>query len=119
MGASAFGGSFAPSVQFEKWEIRKVFPPFSNFQLEQNPSPKALAPLCGVALSNVPAALTAVYFPNCFMKHLLTLRLRKKSAISRPNPRQKWPLTSRRISSTIFSLTMPPDIFAMARKGML
>ena len=53
MGASAFGGSFAPSVQFEKWEIHKVFPPFSNFQLEQNPSPKALAPLCGVAL-NIP-----------------------------------------------------------------
>ena len=50
MGASAFGGSFAPSVQLEKWEIHKVFPPFSNFQLEQNPSPKALAPLCGVAL---------------------------------------------------------------------
>jgi len=57
MGASAFGGSFAPSVQFEKWEIRKVFPHFSNFQLEQNPSPKALAPLCGVALNFLWAAL--------------------------------------------------------------
>jgi len=58
MGASAFGESFAPSVQFEKWEIHKVFPHFLNFQLEQNPSPKALAPLCGVALKQAVPVLT-------------------------------------------------------------
>lgn len=50
MGAAGFGGSFAPSTQFRKWEIHKVFPHFQNFRLGQNPSPNLLAPLCGVAL---------------------------------------------------------------------
>ena len=51
MGAAAFDGSFAPPAQFEKWEIHPVFPHFPNFRLGQNLSSKALAPLCGVALS--------------------------------------------------------------------
>ena len=50
MGAAGFGGSFAPIVQYEKWEIHKVFPHFSYFRLCQNLSPNLLAPLCGVAL---------------------------------------------------------------------
>ncbi len=50
MGAAGFGGSFAPIVQYEKWEIHKVFPHFPYFRLEQNPTPNLLAPLCGVAL---------------------------------------------------------------------
>jgi hypothetical protein len=44
MGAAAFGNSFAPSAQFEKWEIHTVFPHFPNFHLEQNLAPKVLAP---------------------------------------------------------------------------
>ena len=50
MGAAGFGGSFAPIVQYEKWEINPVFPHFSYFRLCQNLSPNLLAPLCGVAL---------------------------------------------------------------------
>ena len=50
MGAAGFGGSFAPIVQYEKWEIHKVFPHFPYFRLGQNISPNLLAPLCGVAL---------------------------------------------------------------------
>ena len=50
MGAAGFGGSFAPIVQYEKWEIHKVFPHFPYFRLGQNFSPNLLAPLCGVAL---------------------------------------------------------------------
>ena len=36
MGAAGFGGSFAPIVQYEKWEIHPVFPHFSYFRLGQN-----------------------------------------------------------------------------------
>ena len=36
MGTAGFGGSFAPIVQFEKWEIHPVFPRFSYFRLCQN-----------------------------------------------------------------------------------
>ena len=36
MGAAGFGGSFAPIVQYEKWEIHPVFPHFSYFRLCQN-----------------------------------------------------------------------------------
>ena len=50
MGAAGFGGSFAPIVQYEKWEIHKVFPHFPYFRLEQNLAPNLLAPLRGVAL---------------------------------------------------------------------
>ena len=50
MGAAGFGGSFAPIVQYEKWEIHPVFPHFPYFRSGQNLSPNLLAPLCGVAL---------------------------------------------------------------------
>ena len=50
MGAAGFGGSFAPTVQDEKWEKHKVFPHLSYFRLRQNLSPNLLAPLCGAAL---------------------------------------------------------------------
>ena len=50
MGAAGFGRSFTPIVQYEKWEIHKVFPHFSYFRLGQNLLPNLLAPLCGVAL---------------------------------------------------------------------
>ncbi|MDY4490728.1 MAG: hypothetical protein SPE19_09420 [Candidatus Faecousia sp.] len=50
MGTAGFGGSFAPIVQYEKWEIHPVFPHFSYFRLCQNISPNLLAPLCGAAL---------------------------------------------------------------------
>ena len=60
MGAAGFGGSFAPIVQYEKWEIHKVFPHFPYFRLGQNISPNLLAPLCGVALGkNRPAGRPA------------------------------------------------------------
>ena len=36
MGTAGFGGSFAPIVQYEKWEIHPVFPHFSYFRLCQN-----------------------------------------------------------------------------------
>ena len=49
MGTAGFGGSFAPIVQYEKWEIHKVFPHFPYFRLGQNISPNLLVPLCGVA----------------------------------------------------------------------
>ena len=55
MGAAGFSGSFAPIVQYEKWEIHKVFPHFPYFRSGQNLSPNLLAPLCGVALKNHPA----------------------------------------------------------------
>ena len=42
---AAAGGSFAPTYQFEKWEIHKVFLYFPNFDLRQNLSPSALADL--------------------------------------------------------------------------
>ena len=51
MGAAGFGGSFAPIVQYEKWEIHPVFPHFPYFRSGQNLSPNLLAPLCGVALN--------------------------------------------------------------------
>ena len=51
MGTAGFGGSFAPIVQYEKWEIHPVFPHFSYFRLCQNLAPNLLAPLCGVALT--------------------------------------------------------------------
>ena len=50
MGAAGFGGSFAPIVQYEKWEIHRVFPHFPYFRWGQNLTPNLLAPLCGVAL---------------------------------------------------------------------
>ena len=50
MGAAGFGRSFTPIVQYEKWEIHKVFPHFSYFRLGQNLLPNLLAPLCGVAI---------------------------------------------------------------------
>ena len=50
MGAAGFGGSFAPIVQYEKWEIYKVFPHFPYFRLGQNLTPNLLVPLCGAAL---------------------------------------------------------------------
>ena len=50
MGTAGFGGSFAPIVQYEKWEIHPVFPHFSYFRLCQNLAPNLLAPLCGVAI---------------------------------------------------------------------
>ena len=55
MGAAGFGGSFAPTVQYEKWEIHPVFPHFSYFRLCQNLSPNLLAPLCGAALKTLSA----------------------------------------------------------------
>ena len=50
METSAFAGSFVPIVQCEKLEIHPVFPHFPHFCLKQNLSPKALVPLCGIAL---------------------------------------------------------------------
>ena len=50
MGTAGFGRSFAPIVQYEKWEIHPVFPHFPYFRLCQNLSPNLLAPLCGAAL---------------------------------------------------------------------
>ena len=44
------GGSFPPSAQYGKQEIHQVFLCFPNFRLRKNPSPPALAELCGVAL---------------------------------------------------------------------
>ena len=58
LGATASGGSFAPIVQYEKWEIHPVFPHFSYFRLCQNLSPNLLAPLCGAALAD---------FRNCLL----------------------------------------------------
>ena len=59
MGAAGFGGSFTPIVQYEKWEIHKVFPHFPYFRLGQNLTPNLLVPLCGAALNkskhNTPA----------------------------------------------------------------
>ena len=49
---AGFVGSFAPIVQYEKWEIHPVFPHFLYVRLCQNLSPNLLAPLCGVALKN-------------------------------------------------------------------
>ena len=36
MGVADFGGSFAPIVQYEKWEIHPVFPHFPYFRSGQN-----------------------------------------------------------------------------------
>ena len=41
--AAALSGSFAPTYWFESLEIRKGFLQFPNLNLEQNPSPTALA----------------------------------------------------------------------------
>ena len=54
MGAAGFGGFFAPIVQYETWEIHKVFPHFPYFRLGQNLLPNLLVPLCGVALYYFP-----------------------------------------------------------------
>ena len=54
MGAAGFGGSFAPIVQYEQWEIHPVFPHFPYFRSGQNLTPNLLAPLCGVALIQIP-----------------------------------------------------------------
>ena len=53
MGTTGFGASFAPIVQYEKWEIHPLFPHFSYFRLCQNLSPNLLAPLCGTALDKM------------------------------------------------------------------
>ena len=53
------GGSFPPSAHFGKQEIHQVFLCFPNFRLRKNPTPPALAELCGVALNkkwNLPIA---------------------------------------------------------------
>ena len=52
METAAFAESFALIVQCEKREIHPVFPLFPHFPLGQNLSAKALAPLCGIALTN-------------------------------------------------------------------
>ena len=62
MGAAGFGGSFAPTVQYEKREIHPVFPHFSYFRLGQNLSPNLLAPLCGAALISLPQLPPLVFF---------------------------------------------------------
>ena len=41
--AAALSGSFVPAYRFENLEIRKGFLRFPNLNLEQNPSPTALA----------------------------------------------------------------------------
>ena len=46
-------GSFAPVLQFQKWEIHTVFPHFWNFEPAQNLSLSFLADLCGVALGKM------------------------------------------------------------------
>lgn len=63
--------------------------------------------------------LSSFYSSSFFIKARLALWFRKKSRMTLPSPRQKWPLTRNTISSTIFSLTMPPVILPMARKGIL
>ena len=68
MGAAGFGGSFDPIVQYEKWEIHKVFPHFPYFRLGQNISPNLLAPLCGVALRGVVAMTNEKVFAMSFAK---------------------------------------------------
>ena len=66
MGAAGFGGSFVPTVQYEKWEIHKVFPHFSYFRLRQNLSPNLLAPLCGAALNCEGSyVLNILYMTHC------------------------------------------------------
>ena len=61
MGAAGFGGSFAPIVQHEKWEIHPVFPHFSYFHSGKNLSPNLLTPLCGVALKLRALSITTDY----------------------------------------------------------
>ncbi len=73
MGAAGFGGSFAPIVQYEKWEIHPVFPHFSYFRLCQNLSPNLLAPLCGVALS-LSLQLSGLTVSNLINDYLHTFR---------------------------------------------
>ena len=73
MGATGFGGSFAPIVQYEKWEIHPVFPHFSYFRLCQNLSPNLLAPLCGVALS-LSLQLSGLTVSNLINDYLHTFR---------------------------------------------
>ena len=68
MGAAGFGGSFDPIVQYEKWEIHKVFPHFPYFRLGQNISPNLLAPLCSVALRGVVAMTNEKVFAMSFAK---------------------------------------------------
>ena len=67
MGAAGFSGSFAPIVQYEKWEIHKVFPHFPYFRLGQNLSPNLLAPLCGVALANIKSSVNQLQM-DCGVK---------------------------------------------------
>ena len=69
MGTAGFGGSFAPIVQYEKWEIHPVFPHFSYFRLCQNLSPNPLAPLCGAALG-----ILEMYYPKGTSVNRLRLR---------------------------------------------
>ena len=71
MGAAGFGGSFAPSTQFRKWEIHKVFPHFQNFRLGQNPSPNLLAPLCGVAIESVLVLLYSSHFQEIIGQRII------------------------------------------------
>ena len=48
--SAVVSGSFAPTVQFEKLEIHKVFLRFPNLDLTKNPTPSHLAKLCGDAI---------------------------------------------------------------------
>ena len=63
MGAAGFGGSFDPIVQYEKWEIHKVFPHFPYFRLGQNLTPNLLAPLCGVASEKFQKRIAKISLP--------------------------------------------------------
>ncbi len=73
MGAAGFGGSFAPIVQYEKWEIHPVFPHFPYFRSGQNLSSNLLAPLCGVAI-NYSDIYYAVKNPILQLRNLLKIR---------------------------------------------
>ena len=76
MGTAGFGGSFAPIVQYEKWEIHPVFPHFSYFRLCQNLAPNLLAPLCGAALTlHTRASLLTQHFKLLTQLHFQLLTL--------------------------------------------
>ena len=83
MGTAGFGGSFAPIVQYEKWEIHPVFPHFSYFRLWQNLAPNLLAPLCGVAL--LLWSSIQLRMPSSVAKYpmilLILLKIDKKSSM--------------------------------------
>ncbi len=84
MGTAGFGGSFAPIVQYEKWEIHPVFPHFSYFRLCQNLSPNLLAPLCGAALRK-----TATELSNSIAKSFIPMR-KYLDEIQPTGPTMQW-----------------------------